>query len=180
MLTVRFGIQAAIDGMAFTVFPATQKESPAKVQGQENVDRIDSDGIICKEFVPAGQTVNSAFYEEVLKRLLRRIHRFRPGLHRTGQWMLHDNAPAHCAIRVQFLAQHGVPVLNHPPYSPDLAPAGFFVSPPEEHHEMRTFCRRCGNPICNRFLKRRLLTFSRSFMDVANCVVKDGDYFEGQ
>jgi hypothetical protein len=27
-------------GMAFTVFPATQKESPAKVHGQDNVDRL--------------------------------------------------------------------------------------------------------------------------------------------
>ena len=69
------------------------------------------------EFVPAGQTVNSAFYEEVLKQLLRRIHHVRPELHRTGQWMLlHYNAPAHYAICVhQFLAQHGVPVLDHPP-----------------------------------------------------------------
>ena len=90
---------------------------------------FDSDGIIHKEFVPAGQTVNSAFYEEVLKQLLGRIHRVRPELHRIGQWMLlHDNAPADCAIRVhQFLAQRSVPVLDHPPYSPDLAPADFFL-----------------------------------------------------
>jgi hypothetical protein len=41
--------------MAFIIFPATQKESPAKVQGQDNVDRFfDSDSIIHKEFVPAG------------------------------------------------------------------------------------------------------------------------------
>jgi hypothetical protein len=31
---------------------------------------FDSNGIIHKAFVPAGQTVNSAFYEEVLKQLL--------------------------------------------------------------------------------------------------------------
>jgi len=31
---------------------------------------FDSDGIIHKEFVPAGQTVNSASYKENLKRLL--------------------------------------------------------------------------------------------------------------
>ena len=91
---------------------------------------FDSDGIIHKEFVPAGQTVNSTVYEEVLKWLLRRI-RVRPELHRTGQWMLlHDNAPALCAICVhQFLAQHSVPVLDHPRYSPDLAPADFFLFP---------------------------------------------------
>ena len=88
---------------------------------------FDSNNIIHKEFVPAGQTVNSAFYKEVLKWFLRRIHHVWPGLHRTGQWMLLcDNAPAHCAICVhQFLAQSGVPVLDHPPYSPDLAPTDF-------------------------------------------------------
>jgi hypothetical protein len=31
---------------------------------------FDSDSIIHKEFVPVGETVNSAFYEEVLKWLL--------------------------------------------------------------------------------------------------------------
>ena len=34
---------------------------------------FDNDGIIHQEFVPVGQTANAAFYEEVLKRLLRRI-----------------------------------------------------------------------------------------------------------
>ena len=44
--------------------------------------------------------------------------------------LLHDNAPAHYAIRVrEFLAQRGAPVLNQPPYSPDLAPADFFLFP---------------------------------------------------
>jgi len=65
---------------------------------------FDSNGIIHKAFIPVGQTVNSTFYEEVLKRLLRRIHRVRPELRRTEHWMLlHDNAPAHCAIRVRQL-----------------------------------------------------------------------------
>ena len=41
--------------------------------------------------------------------------------------LLHDNAPA---IRVwQYLAQKIVAVLDHPPYSPDLAPADFFLFP---------------------------------------------------
>ncbi|KAJ4431362.1 hypothetical protein ANN_19959 [Periplaneta americana] len=84
---------------------------------------FDNNGIIHKAFVPAGQTFNAAFYQSVLNRLLQCIRRVRPQLHRTGKWMLiHDNAPAHCAIRVrQFLAQKMVTVLEHPPYSPDLA-----------------------------------------------------------
>jgi hypothetical protein len=38
---------------------------------------------------------------------------------------------------------------------------------------------RC-HTIQERFLKTPLLTVSRSFMNVTNSVVKDGDYFEGQ
>ena len=79
---------------------------------------FDNKGIIHKEFVPAGQTINAAFYQEVLNRLLQRIRRVQPGLHRTGKWMLlHDYVPAHSAVRVrQFLAQKIVAAFDHPPY----------------------------------------------------------------
>jgi len=41
---------------------------------------------------------------------------------------LHDNAPSHNATIVkQFLAQQKVTVLDHPPYSPDLEPADYFL-----------------------------------------------------
>jgi hypothetical protein len=32
--------EVSINGMAFTIFPMTQKQSPVKVQGQGNVDRL--------------------------------------------------------------------------------------------------------------------------------------------
>ena len=51
--TSSIGIQAAIDGMAFTVFNATQKESLAKVKTML-IAFFDSNSIIHKEFVPAG------------------------------------------------------------------------------------------------------------------------------
>jgi histone-lysine N-methyltransferase SETMAR len=43
--------------------------------------------------------------------------------------LLHqDNAPAHTAIRTtEFLSEKSVRLLHHPPYSPDLAPADFFL-----------------------------------------------------
>jgi len=48
----------------------------------------------------------------------------------SGDWfLLYDNAPSHNAIIVkQFLAQRKVTVLDHPPYSPDLARADYFCS----------------------------------------------------
>ena len=46
-------------------------------------------------------------------------------------WMLHhDNAPAHTALSTrQLLANKQVTVLDHPPYSPDLAPCDFWLFP---------------------------------------------------
>jgi transposase len=46
-------------------------------------------------------------------------------------WILHqDYAPAHNALSVkQFLANKNITVMEHPPYSPDLAPCDFYLSP---------------------------------------------------
>jgi len=40
----------------------------------------------------------------------------------------HDNAPAHVSLLIrEFLTKHEVTVVPQPPYSPDLAPAEFFL-----------------------------------------------------
>jgi histone-lysine N-methyltransferase SETMAR len=87
--------------------------------------------VIHKEFVPEGQTVSSAFYVDVIERLLKGISRVKPQFRAEGSWfLLHDNAPSHSALVVKtFLAKHDVVEISHPPYSPDLAPADFFLFP---------------------------------------------------
>jgi histone-lysine N-methyltransferase SETMAR len=42
----------------------------------------------------------------------------------------HDNAPEHSSLRMsQFLAGKGISTMDHPPCSPDLAPADFSLFP---------------------------------------------------
>jgi hypothetical protein len=42
----------------------------------------------------------------------------------------HDNTPCHAALCVsEFLAKDSIPVVPHPPYSPNLAPCDFFLLP---------------------------------------------------
>jgi len=50
---------------------------------------------------------------------------------KTNSWFLHhDNAPAHPSVLVKdFLAKNNVTTLEHPPYSPDLAAADFYLFP---------------------------------------------------
>ena len=49
----------------------------------------------------------------------------------SSEWfLLHNNAPSHnAAIVKKFLANRNVAVPHHPPYSPDLAPADYFLFP---------------------------------------------------
>jgi hypothetical protein len=87
------------------------------------------EGVIHREFVPEGQKVNAEFYVGVLDRLLKRIRRVRTAKFKSSEWfLLHDNAPSHnAAIVKKFLANRNIAVHHHPPYSPDLEPADFFL-----------------------------------------------------
>jgi histone-lysine N-methyltransferase SETMAR len=94
---------------------------------------FNSKGIIHKEFMPEDRSVNSEYYLEVLKYLLMIIKHVKQDMDHSGCWCLHDNIPAHTAINVRiFLAKKGIAALNHPPYSPDLAPADIFLFPQVE------------------------------------------------
>ena len=63
--------------------------------------------------------------------LREKVKRKRPDLFASNSWILHhDNAPAHTALSVrEFLASKQITVLEHPAYSPDLAPSDFFLFP---------------------------------------------------
>jgi len=59
------------------------------------------------------------------------VRRKRPEAWTNKTWMLHhDNAPAHVSLLIcEFLAKQDMIVVPQPPYSPDLAPADFFLFP---------------------------------------------------
>jgi len=77
--------------------------------------------------VPEDQAINQFYYKEVLTDH-ERVRRRRPEMWKNGSWVLHqDNAPAQNTLSVKtFLMKHKITVLEHPPYSPDIAPCDFF------------------------------------------------------
>jgi len=91
---------------------------------------FDHKGIVHYEFIAKEHTVNQQCYLEVLTRLQESVQRKRPGLWPDKRILHHDNAPAHDALRVRkFLAKNSITKMDHPPYSPDLAPCNFWLFP---------------------------------------------------
>jgi hypothetical protein len=92
---------------------------------------FDAEGLVHHEFLPQRQTMHQTVYVTVLQRLQDAARRKLPHKLSSGTWLLHhDNAPCLAALSVrEFLAKHSIPVVPHPPYSPDLAPCDFFLVP---------------------------------------------------
>ena len=103
----------------------------------------------------------------------------------TGDWfLLHDNAPSHNATIVkQFLTQRKVTVFDHHPYSPDLAPADYFLFPKVKSHlKWRLFesisdIQRAVRSTINTTAKDDLHKGYQKLYDRANlCVQLEGMY----
>jgi transposase len=65
-----------------------------------------------------------------IARLSEAVRRRRPELWPDAWILHHDNAFAHDVLAVwEFLAEKSIMKLDHPPYSPDLAPCDFWLFP---------------------------------------------------
>ena len=90
----------------------------------------DQDGILPTDYLPKGQTINVEYYSSLLvqlKDILKEKHR---GKVTKVVLFLHDSAPAHRVLATQKkLAYLGFQCLDHPPYSPGLAPSDYHLFP---------------------------------------------------
>lgn len=109
-------------------------EKARRKQGAMKVMHIvffDAAGVLVNWAVPAGTTINAAYYKWVLQEKLRpAIRKKRPRLLERGLIFHHDNAPVHTARLVtDLLDDWDWELLSQPAYSPDLAPADFYLFP---------------------------------------------------
>jgi histone-lysine N-methyltransferase SETMAR len=88
----------------------------------------DSQGVLFTYFQKHGENVNSASYCEALLKLQDAIRRKRPGKLAREVLLRHDNARPHTARATQGRFQElQWEILEHPPYSPDLAPSDYHL-----------------------------------------------------
>jgi len=105
--------------------PRPQKSRVEKSAGKVLASIFwDQDGILLIDYLPKAQTINAEYYSFLLVQLKeKRRWKFTKRV-----LFLHDNAPAHRALATQKkLVNLGFQCLDHPPYSPDLAPSDYHV-----------------------------------------------------
>jgi histone-lysine N-methyltransferase SETMAR len=88
----------------------------------------DSQGVLLDHFHRRGENGNSASYCEVPLKLRDAIRRKRNGQLARGVLLHHDSIRPHTARATQKRSQElQWELLEHPPYSPDLAPGDFHL-----------------------------------------------------
>lgn len=135
------------------------------------------------------RTVTSHWYITVaLPQLFAAVRQHRPKSGIRDLRLHHDNAPAHTAAStLDFLADNGVRLVSHPPYSPDLAPCDFFLFP---KLKLRMRGKQFGSPEAAVAAYRSFLEdmdkddfvtcFEEWFLRMEKCVQCHGEYFEKQ
>jgi len=87
----------------------------------------DSEGVLMIDYLERGKTVMGVYYADQIRKLHAAIKQKCRGKLR-HVLLYHDNVPAHTsAVAVAAVRECGFHLLNHPPYSPDLAPTDYHV-----------------------------------------------------
>jgi len=90
----------------------------------------DQVGILLIDYLPKVQTINAEYYSSLLVQLKDILKEKRRGKLTKKVLFLHDNAPAQRALATQKkVAYLGFQRLDHPLYSPDLAPSDYHLFP---------------------------------------------------
>jgi hypothetical protein len=135
-----------------------------------------------EEFVLVGQTVNSAHYWNVLRRLRENVRRLRPELWRQKNGRLyHNNAPSHTFLFIRevfFFIKNNMTVVPHPSYS------YFFLFPSRRYSwkvalaQLRYRSRIAGG--AEHPPRTRVSGCIRQWQKRwERCIRAEGDYFEG-
>jgi [histone H3]-lysine36 N-dimethyltransferase SETMAR len=114
---------------------------PRKFRVQPSAGKImasifwDAKGILLIDFLDRGATITGQYYADLIAKLREAIKSQRRGMLRRGVLFHQDNAPVHeSRVAVAAIHEAGFELLDHPPYSPDLAPSDFHLFPNLKEH----------------------------------------------
>lgn len=108
--------------------------APKQVKNTRSAKKVmasvfwDAHGVLLIDYLETGRTINSEYYCNLLHQLDAKIREKRPGLAKKKIIYLQDNAPAHKSVLTMAkFNELKYELLEHPPYSPDLAPSDYYL-----------------------------------------------------
>ena len=132
-----------------------------------------------------GETINNQYYiENCLKPVVKALEIDRPKCGTRNLKILHDNARPHVHQNVNnFLTEHGISTIQHPPYSPDLAPCDFWLfslvkSQLVSHPNVESLKKQITEILFSIDQKEYSKTFHKWLERMHHCINNNGDYFE--
>jgi len=110
--------------------------APKQVKGSKSSKKVmasvfwDAKEILLIDYLQTGRTITGEYYCSLLDQLDEKIRKKRPGLAKKKVIFHQDNAPAHKSLfAMAKFKELKYELLEHPPYSPDLAPSDFYLFP---------------------------------------------------
>ncbi len=144
-----------------------------------------STGLVLIDCMDKGESIDADYYiENCLKPALKTVRRQRPASGTTNFKILHDNAKPHTAKSVKsYLDSEGITIIDHPPYSPDLAPCDFWLFDRIKQHLDDHMCAESlTKQITNILMSISQTEYHRAFEKYLErmrlCVENEGEYFE--
>ena len=174
------------------MWTASGQAPPVKARRLKSAGKImltvfwDAAGALLLDFLPHKETVNAVYYADLLSRLREAIKEKRRGMLTRGVMLLHDNAPVHTAHNAQAaLKTLHFTQLEHPPYSPDLAPSDFHLFPHLKKHLRGTHYSTDDalKKAVEKWFNSQPVSFFKSGIEALSarclkCILLDGDYVE--
>ena len=110
------------------------EQAPTRLHQERSAGKImtiifwDKDGVLLTEYLPRRTTINGPYYASIIERLHSVIVEKGRGIVSHGVLLLHDKTPIYKWNIVQAaIRQAGFIELNHPAYSPDIAPSDYHL-----------------------------------------------------
>ena len=199
-LCFKLGKMSCDESWIYCYDPETKRQSaqwkhagsprPKKARQSKSTHKLlmipffDSTGMIYKHWVPTGQTVNKEYYVGFLREFKKRFLGKRPALFKSGQWHFHqDNAPVHNSILVtDYLIKMNIKTVPQPPYSPDLVPCDFWLSPKLRGRRYKTIeeMKEAVTKVIDTLTQEDFHGAFQKLLERYNkYIAARGDYFEG-
>lgn len=144
-----------------------------------------SNGPVHVSYLESGNTIDHKRYiNDSLKPLVKVINQQRPICGTKNLKFHHDNARPHVHSSVtRYLEREGFVVMEHPPYSPDLAPSDFWLFSYiklrlDDHEDVESLYNQITAIVNSIPDSEYLKTFNKWKERMEHCISNKGDYFE--